>query len=177
MTPAFKKVVVPVEFEPAKRTDFAPHRLIEMTENSWVVVAPPTEHALRLAAELVAGGQVCLVHATPDLRTADMYRSPKEAWIPQPNIDEMQAAAIERSKLAMERLATRCCEGVDVIVDARPGAAFPVIMDAAERHGAEAIVLAASGRGRVERALLGSVADRVIRHAKCPVVVVPSGTE
>jgi nucleotide-binding universal stress UspA family protein len=33
--------------------------------------------------------------------------------------------------------------------------------------------MASHGRSGVSRVLLGSVAERVLRHAKCPVLIVP----
>jgi nucleotide-binding universal stress UspA family protein len=50
--------------------------------------------------------------------------------------------------------------------------AAEIVRDAAEQ-GADAIVLGSHGHGLVRRFMLGSVADRVIRHARCPVLVVP----
>ena len=178
MTPAFKKVVVPVEFEPAKSTEFAPDRLIELAKDAWVAVGPPTAHALELAAELVGkDGEVCLVHATPDLHATQMYGGPEGTWIPLPKLDELHAAARTRSQQVLERIAERFCKGANVSYDIRPGPPLTVIVEAASKDGVDAIVLAASGRGRVRRALLGSIADKVIRNAPCPVMVVPSGTE
>jgi nucleotide-binding universal stress UspA family protein len=48
--------------------------------------------------------------------------------------------------------------------------AAEIVRYAAEQ-GADAIVLGSDGHGLV-RFMLGSVADRVIRHASCPVLVV-----
>jgi len=39
---------------------------------------------------------------------------------------------------------------------------------------ADLIIMAASGRSRVTRFFVGSTADRVIRQAKCPVLVIPA---
>ena len=44
-------------------------------------------------------------------------------------------------------------------------------------EGARRVVVGAPARGRLERILLGSVALPVVAHARCPVVVVPAGTE
>jgi len=44
------------------------------------------------------------------------------------------------------------------------------IVAAAARERADLIVLGTHGRGGLDRALLGSVADRVIRLAPCPVL-------
>jgi universal stress protein A len=46
------------------------------------------------------------------------------------------------------------------------------IVKAAKDWPAELIVVGSHGRGGVERLLLGSVAEAVMRHASCPVLVV-----
>jgi nucleotide-binding universal stress UspA family protein len=51
------------------------------------------------------------------------------------------------------------------------------ILQAAERLGVDALVLASHGRGGVRRALLGSVAEHVIRDGSRPVTVVPAPRE
>jgi nucleotide-binding universal stress UspA family protein len=48
------------------------------------------------------------------------------------------------------------------------------IVKAAQEWPADLIVIGSHGRGGVQRLLLGSVADGVMRHAKCPVLVVRS---
>ena len=63
--------------------------------------------------------------------------------------------------LALGNLETRVLEG-------RPG---PALCACAEEVAADTIVLGTRGRGRVKRALLGSVADYVVRNAPCPVLV------
>lgn len=45
------------------------------------------------------------------------------------------------------------------------------ISDYAEESGAELIVMPSHGRHGLHRVLLGSVAERVLRHAECPVLV------
>lgn len=51
------------------------------------------------------------------------------------------------------------------------------IVRAAERERADLIVLGTHGRGAVGRFFLGSVADRVVRTAPCPVVTVREAAE
>ena len=55
------------------------------------------------------------------------------------------------------------------------GKAAEAITQAAERLVVDAIVLASHGRGGALRSLLGSVSHAVVRHARHPVLVVPSG--
>ena len=44
------------------------------------------------------------------------------------------------------------------------------IADEAEAAGADLVVIATRGAGGIERGLLGSVAERVVRLASCPVL-------
>lgn len=53
--------------------------------------------------------------------------------------------------------------------------AHEIIGVAGEWH-ADVIVMASHGRGGVTRLLMGSVAEGVMRHAPCPVLVVRAGT-
>lgn len=45
----------------------------------------------------------------------------------------------------------------------------------AERRNADAIVIGNRGMGNIEHALIGSVAEKLVRGANCPVLVVPLG--
>lgn len=47
------------------------------------------------------------------------------------------------------------------------------ILEAATRFGAALIVMATHGRTGLRRALMGSVAEEVLRHAATPVLIVP----
>jgi nucleotide-binding universal stress UspA family protein len=58
---------------------------------------------------------------------------------------------------------------VQVVDGASPAGA---IVQAARRLGADAIVLASNGRSGLRRALVGSVAEAVLRHADVPVFIV-----
>ncbi|EMA01092.1 Nucleotide-binding universal stress protein, UspA family [Haloarcula vallismortis] len=50
------------------------------------------------------------------------------------------------------------------------------IVDYASQHGCDLIVMGTHGRGGIDRLLLGSVAERVVRSAHIPVVTVPVET-
>ena len=54
-----------------------------------------------------------------------------------------------------------------------PGNPLDVILAATQEYEVDLIVLAASARDRIDRAFVGSTADRLIRRAECPVLVVP----
>ena len=54
----------------------------------------------------------------------------------------------------------------------RQGKADEEVVELAERMGIGLIVMGSRGRGRIRRALLGSVSESVVRHAHCPVTIV-----
>lgn len=57
-------------------------------------------------------------------------------------------------------------------VDVRVGQPDMAIVDCAREHGADLIVMGSHGRTGLERLLVGSVSERVIGNADCPVMVV-----
>jgi nucleotide-binding universal stress UspA family protein len=66
--------------------------------------------------------------------------------------------------------------GLVVRTEIRTGAAHRQIVAAARDLGADLVVIGTHGHGGLDRALLGSVADRVIRTAPCPVMAVREPT-
>jgi len=54
----------------------------------------------------------------------------------------------------------------------KSGDPFESILDAAEERRADLIVLATHGRTGLKRLLIGNVAEKVVRHAPCPVLIV-----
>ena len=78
---------------------------------------------------------------------------------------------------ARERLALAATAAVRAGVTVQPhvlaGQPELRIVEHARLHGARAIVVGATGRPVLERWVLGSVAERTIRTATCPVIVVP----
>lgn len=47
------------------------------------------------------------------------------------------------------------------------------ILKTAKEWGADIIVIGTHGRSGIKRLLMGSVAENVLRHSKCPVLIVP----
>lgn len=58
------------------------------------------------------------------------------------------------------------------LVDA--GQPYGAILDCAENERADLIVMCSHGRSGLARALIGSVTDKLLRAASCPVLVVPA---
>ena len=79
-------------------------------------------------------------------------------------------------KWAADALAARAAilatEGTPARSVVKVGAAWEEIVAVAAEEHADMIVMATQGRAGLERFMLGSVADRVIRRAPCPVLTV-----
>jgi len=62
--------------------------------------------------------------------------------------------------------------GVDVVSAIRKGAPHSAILEYADGEGVDAIVMGTHGRSGLDRYLLGSVTERVVRTADVPVLTV-----
>jgi nucleotide-binding universal stress UspA family protein len=113
------------------------------------------------------GARIDLVHALPE-PTRDPELLATDAV-------RFEAERLHDARARLEQLAesaTRAA-GVPVHVQILIGDAPERIVHHAGRHAARMIVVGASARSLVERWVLGSVAERTIRSASCPVVIVP----
>lgn len=82
-------------------------------------------------------------------------------------------AVEHRRREALEAVADRVQRaGVEVEIDVRHGAPHAEILDYAAEVDADLLVMGTHGRSGVDRVLLGSVAERVLRRAPVPVVTV-----
>jgi nucleotide-binding universal stress UspA family protein len=62
--------------------------------------------------------------------------------------------------------------GINVTGITRDGSAPDVILDVAEETHADMIAMATHGRSGVQRWLMGSVAEKVVHHARIPVMLI-----
>jgi nucleotide-binding universal stress UspA family protein len=88
---------------------------------------------------------------------------------------EVEPAQLEREARQLLDEQARKVEGVGGPVKQahlRLGRADEEIVDLAQSIGAGLIVMGSRGRGRIRRALMGSVSESVVRHAHCPVTIV-----
>lgn len=168
-TPAFQRVLVPLEFVVADDGDEA---TIE-AGGYRLQMHQAVRDSIDLGARLAQGGTLELCHATPSLANASVYAAPEGTWMPMDSIRELDERATKAATKVLEDLAAKLVRGATVQIHAAPGTPVDVILGEAERFRADVIVLATSGRGRARRFFLGSTADKVIRQARCPVIIVP----
>jgi len=89
-----------------------------------------------------------------------------EVALPFGKMEASARAKLER--LARQRVNGKARYEIEVVMG-DPGVE---ILQAAKRRGADLIVMATHGRKGLRRLVLGSVAERVVREAPCPVLTV-----
>lgn len=117
--------------------------------------------ALRTAMQLVAHPND--LHVLYVASPAGLF-SP-EGWATDDAPARAQAAAQQLSKFLTSHHAS---EVTQLIREGDPGL---TIADYADEARADLIVMPSHGHQGVARVLLGSVTERVLRHAKCPILV------
>jgi nucleotide-binding universal stress UspA family protein len=123
--------------------------------------------AVRLAAELAAGlgGELAIVAVYDPKVVMSVEGGPSALDLVAIHRDDARRSLDEAAKEA-----TACPPVATFVRDGSPGRE---ILAAADEWSADLVVLGTHGRGGLTRLLLGSTADSVVRHAGCPVLVVP----
>ena len=127
-----------------------------------------SEHSTRALAELgeyarANGSKVTLIHISDTHPFV-----PPQTILETASVTDEAAHRDELAKLRDQHLTELEVE-LQVVPDHAPAKA---ICEYAEKHGVDLIVVGSHGRGGVERWLIGSVAERVVRHATTNVYVV-----
>ena len=133
-----------------------------------------SQQAMRTAIRLAndADAELVLAHAwyLPTTAYSDMYQLSPEiiqqmTAEAERNLDDMTR---EATKLGAKRMASKLLSG-------NP---WQMIVEVLEQDRAfDLVVMSSHGRTGIPRILLGSVAQNVVRHAPCSVMVVPPGNE
>jgi len=154
MDTAFETIVVPYDFTPPA------HRALEV--------------GLELAQRLDAKLHLVQASHTPKLAVP---ASTAGGAGPHPMLD---VAAWEREKVEELEKVARALDaprgGAEAHVK-NSGTLVDSICDAAEELGADMIVMGTHGRTGLAHVFLGSVTERTVRHAPCPVLAIPVGED
>lgn len=86
-----------------------------------------------------------------------------------PDVNELQIVAKEGLKKVIDEFGL---ENYQPEFECRFGSPAEQIIETAKDQKADLIVIGTHGRGAIAHFLLGSVAERVVRHATCPVLTV-----
>lgn len=124
--------------------------------------------AVRTALETVdEGGVVHVLNVIPPLEPL----SPLGIF----GDGDVESKLSERAKTHLESwLSSREIEGVTASIAI--GQEGDAIVDFAAEKSADLIIIPSHGHSGLKRVLLGSVAERVLRHAHCPILVLRRGS-
>jgi nucleotide-binding universal stress UspA family protein len=136
--------------------------LIALSEGP--IAAHAVDVGIELARTLQADMALIHVMGPPDAYATDIGVLPAEL------------AAIAKQEVEGRRLLDgvrmRCSLDSSVLEFLEAGNPSAEIIKAAAAWPADLVVIGSHGRSGVERVLLGSVAEEVVRHVPCPVLVV-----
>ncbi len=93
-------------------------------------------------------------------------------YVPHSALDNLEAELMESARKKMESFVEDYFEGFPVETMIRRGDVPEEIIKVAEEKGIDLIVMGTHGRKGLEKVLLGSVAERVVKGAPCPVMTV-----
>jgi universal stress protein A len=127
------------------------------------------EVALKLAGAL--GAELILLHVSVE---TPLYR---EGLMSARQLTTFFEEVREWAKKTLEERAAHARGmGIPTLAKVVTGTAHQEIVETARQEGVTLIVMGTHGRGGLERILLGSVADRVIRTAPCGVLTLRERT-
>lgn len=141
----------------------------------------PAHEALAVACELAAhfSAELAVLHVTHELplvaAAPPAGMSPGTGAYTTFDVSAYQDLIAREARDELHQLiADQVPEGIRVHELVTWGSPAAVIVETAEKQEADLIVIATHGRTGVRRFLFGSVAEKVVRTATCPVLTVQS---
>jgi len=131
-----------------------------------------SRQALKAAVPLARryGGKITLVHVVPPPVALSPLPGGGQYLVPRDNDGAVSAAKAHLDGLATKLVPRELLERTLV----REGSAYHEITSAARTLKIDLIVIATHGHSGLRRVLIGSTAERVVRHAHCPVLAAAS---
>lgn len=136
---------------------------IDLTKADKVV----TEQAIALAKAMGASLDLLHVYASEPIVAGF-------APYAYPGVDEREEELQEEKRQMRAIVDEVKASGVTAAGYMKEGASAEGLLEYAAKHDCDLAVLGTHSRGLLERALLGSTTDRVVRKASIPVLVVPT---
>lgn len=127
---------------------------------------PISAHAANVGIELAGrlGAEIAFVHVVDP----SSFRAP-QSGVPA---DELIALAEQDGKRLLAGFRQHTPQQSIALEFVRIGKPATEILKTAKEWPADVIVIGSHGRRGVQRALLGSIAEGVMRHAPCPILVI-----
>lgn len=146
---------------------------------NWTTILVPTDFSDASRAALAVATDLCRIHGAR-LVLAHVVVSALPALLPDVagfRYDEIADALGERAQASLPEFFPEAERGaIPVSFRIAHGVPHQEICRLAEEERADLIVIATHGRSAALHLLLGSVTDKVVRRACCPVLVVRPAT-
>lgn len=95
--------------------------------------------------------------------------------VPPSSIESFVKEIVAGADKSMEAFLSEHFKGLNVRGEVVTGYAAEEILNIAEEEKADLIIMGTHGRRGIDRILFGSVAERVVKNARCPVLTVRPG--
>ena len=148
----------PDHYGPFKRILFC----TDFSENADFAFGFAVEQARRLE-----GCVLYLLHVVPE-PDAQFWRT----YLNEVDDVESKGSADMERKI-QESYRSRLPAGVDMQVEIRSGADYDQILGFAEERQVDLLIMGRQGRSSFGKVLFGNVTEKVVRKARCPVLVIP----
>jgi len=140
------------------------HRILYATDFSSI--SEPAWDSAKQFARLF-GAEVVLLHVVPPLPVLPTKGNLPELY------DELIQSARREAEAGFDRLlASVAGSGINVRIHLEDGPPAQRILEVAAKEAADLLIVGTHGRTGLSRAIFGSVADRLVRQAPCPVLTV-----
>ena len=133
---------------------------LDLSEHSAVVA----DYALSLAK--LTGASIIAVYAAPTLTQYTGFH------VPPNTIDSFVGEIVSGAERSMAEFTEEHFKGVEAKGMVVVGYAAEEILSLAERELADLIIMGTHGRKGIDRFLFGSVAEKVVTSANCPVLTI-----
>jgi len=121
------------------------------------------DYAVNLAGKLDA--RLMLVHV---IQSIPLVGVDMGVTLPYTYVQDLEAEIMQSMESALTRVTAAGLEGEIVVVHGIP---FHEIIETAKTRQVDLIIMGTHGRTSLQYVLLGSVAEKVVRLAPCPVLV------
>jgi nucleotide-binding universal stress UspA family protein len=145
---------------------FAPKSILVPTDFSEY-----SDRAIKQAVDIAEqnNAKIYLLHVVDKLQQCAIdYCIPIETMMKVQSDSEKEASR----KMQDEAKKITQAKKIDVTFDVKSGIPFEEILKGQQERKADLIVIASHGRTGIMKSLIGSVAEKVMREAKCPVLLV-----
>ena len=149
---------------------FAPKKILVPTDFSVYA-----DNALKQAVDIAkqSKSQIYLLHVIDDgFQQCAVDYCLDESTVQQVLKDSVKNATDKLQQEAKKMTAGE--SGIEIVYDAHRGNPFEEIIKTQQEKGIDLVIIASHGKTGILKNLLGGVVEKVIKNAKCPVLLVRS---